>query len=47
MTARAPWLMIGFILGTLANDPGVAQVAHDLGAATRALLGLPQIEAHP
>mgnify|MGYP004194136151 CR=1 FL=1 len=32
---RVPWLLIGFFLGVLSQDPGAAAVAHDLGAWTR------------
>jgi hypothetical protein len=42
MTVRVPWILFGYVLGVASMKPGLAQLAYDLGRATRALLGLPE-----
>lgn len=32
---RAPWFVLGFLLGVLSQDQGAAEVAYDLGRWTR------------
>lgn len=35
---RFPWLLTGFILGHLSQDPGTIALAHDFGAWLRCFM---------